>query len=72
MLEGLSGDSRKWGTGALESPLGRGVNFQWDVTSVDLWNDLSSITHLGLYVLTSAAIWFDRPNRCVDSQWLKL
>ncbi|MDA9556046.1 VOC family protein [Vibrio sp.] len=35
MLEGISGDTRKWVTGKLEKPLGRGINFQWDVTDID-------------------------------------
>ncbi|MCF7505071.1 VOC family protein [Vibrio sp. L3-7] len=35
MLEGLSGDSRKWVTGKLEAPFRRGVNFQWDVSNID-------------------------------------
>ncbi|MGO2149347.1 bleomycin resistance protein [Halomonas sp.] len=35
MLEGLSGDSRKWITGELNTPFGRGINFQWDVLNID-------------------------------------
>lgn len=35
MLEGLQGKSRKWLTDTLESPFGRGVNFQWEVDNVD-------------------------------------
>ncbi|MCY9856023.1 VOC family protein [Vibrio mediterranei] len=35
MLEGLGGDSRKWLTGNLEHPFGRGVNFQWDVSDIN-------------------------------------
>jgi catechol 2,3-dioxygenase-like lactoylglutathione lyase family enzyme len=35
MLEGIEGNSRKWLTGELKSPFGRGVNFQWDVADID-------------------------------------
>ncbi|CAH0537721.1 bleomycin resistance protein [Vibrio marisflavi] len=35
MLEGISGNSRKWKTGDLEAPLGRGINFQWDVVDIE-------------------------------------
>ncbi len=31
MLEDLSIDTRKWLTGDLDYPFGRGINFQWDV-----------------------------------------
>ncbi|MCG9627939.1 VOC family protein [Vibrio mediterranei] len=35
MLEGVGGDSRKWLTGDLKHPFGRGVNFQWDVSDIN-------------------------------------
>ncbi|MEZ8055311.1 bleomycin resistance protein [Vibrio sp. 10N.222.54.F12] len=35
MLEGIAGKSRKWLSGDLEFPLGRGVNFQWDVIDIE-------------------------------------
>ncbi|PTP00618.1 VOC family protein [Vibrio splendidus] len=35
MLEGIAGQSRKWLSGDLEFPLGRGVNFQWDVIDIE-------------------------------------
>ncbi|CAH1561091.1 Glyoxalase [Vibrio jasicida] len=35
MLEGIDGNSRKWVSGELEAPLGRGVNFQWDVIDIE-------------------------------------
>ncbi|GMQ46706.1 VOC family protein [Vibrio sp. 10N] len=35
MLEGVQGNSRKWLSGKLEPPLGRGINFQWDVTGIE-------------------------------------
>ena len=35
MIECLSGPDRKWITGSLEKPYGRGVNFMWDVIDVD-------------------------------------
>lgn len=35
MLEGINGNTRKWITGEFEFPLGRGINFQWDVENID-------------------------------------
>ena len=35
MLEGIESNSRKWLTGRLTPPFGRGVNFQWNVNDVD-------------------------------------
>lgn len=35
MLEALAGDSRKWITGELDAPFGRGINFQWNVLNID-------------------------------------
>uniref|UniRef100_UPI00262C2E46 VOC family protein n=1 Tax=uncultured Vibrio sp. TaxID=114054 RepID=UPI00262C2E46 len=35
MLEGVNSNTRKWITGELEFPLGRGSNFQWDVENID-------------------------------------
>ncbi|MDN3701961.1 bleomycin resistance protein [Vibrio artabrorum] len=35
MLEGIDGNSRKWVPGKFEAPLGRGVNFQWDVADIE-------------------------------------
>ncbi|MEM7407675.1 MAG: VOC family protein [Pseudomonadota bacterium] len=34
MCEEAAGPGRRWLTGPLEPPFGRGVNFQWDVTDV--------------------------------------
>jgi catechol 2,3-dioxygenase-like lactoylglutathione lyase family enzyme len=36
MVECISGSGRRWLSGKLEKPFGRGVNFQWDVTEIDL------------------------------------
>ncbi len=35
MVEQINGNSRKWVTGKLEHPFGRGVNFQWTVNEID-------------------------------------
>jgi catechol 2,3-dioxygenase-like lactoylglutathione lyase family enzyme len=35
MAEGISSIGRRWLTGNMEKPFGRGVNFQWDVTEID-------------------------------------
>lgn len=36
MCEEAAGPGRRWVTGELVPPLGRGVNFQWDVEDVEL------------------------------------
>ena len=35
MVEQLSASGRRWLTGEMETPFGRGVNFQWDVAEID-------------------------------------
>ncbi|PKG36924.1 bleomycin resistance protein, partial [Psychromonas sp. Urea-02u-13] len=35
MVEGINGVGRRWLTGEMEKPYGRGVNFQWDVSEID-------------------------------------
>lgn len=35
MAEGINGVGRRWLTGKMEKPFGRGVNFQWDVSEID-------------------------------------
>ena len=35
MAEGINGNGRRWLTGKMEKPFGRGVNFQWEVTEID-------------------------------------
>jgi len=36
MVEGLKGEDRRWLTEAMSRPFGRGINFQWDVSEIDL------------------------------------
>ena len=35
MAEGINGIGRRWLTDKMETPFGRGVNFQWDVAEID-------------------------------------
>ncbi len=35
MVECLSVEGRRWITGEMERPFGRGINFQWDVSEID-------------------------------------
>ncbi|MFK7805126.1 MAG: bleomycin resistance protein [Anaerolineae bacterium] len=35
MLEGLYGQGRRWLTGEMEKPFGRGINFQWDTLNLE-------------------------------------
>ncbi|MDR9827015.1 VOC family protein [Vibrio sp. FNV 38] len=52
MLEGMSGDTRKWVSGDLAYPLGRGINFQWDVTDIEsLYQRVSSTAADSIYLV---------------------
>ena len=35
MVEGINGLGRRWLTGDMQKPYGRGINFQWDVKDID-------------------------------------
>ncbi len=45
MVEQLSGPGRRWVTGEMERPFGRGISFQWDVVDLD-----------GIYARVMAAV----------------
>ena len=36
MVEGIQGTGRRWITGKMEKPFGRGINFQWDVINISV------------------------------------
>ncbi|PKH06628.1 VOC family protein [Moritella sp. Urea-trap-13] len=51
MLEGINGNSRKWISDKLEAPLGRGVNFQWDVEDIEaLYRNVKSLASDAIYL----------------------
>ena len=51
MLEGINSDSRKWMTDKLEAPLGRGINFQWDVKDIEaLYCSVKSLAADAIYL----------------------
>lgn len=51
MLEGLSGDSRKWVTDNLIQPFGRGVNFQWEVDNAEvLYQRVQRLSSQSIYL----------------------
>ena len=51
MLEGINSDSRKWMTDKLEAPLGRGINFQWDVKDIEaLYRSVKSLAADAIYL----------------------
>ncbi|USD63904.1 VOC family protein [Vibrio sp. SCSIO 43140] len=51
MLEGVEGNSRKWLTGELEPPFGRGINFQWDVKGINvLYSRVQSIFSKAIFL----------------------
>ncbi|GAD80431.1 bleomycin resistance protein [Vibrio ezurae] len=55
MLEGIQGNSRKWISESLDFPLGRGVNFQWDVTDIEsLYRNVRSKSADSIYLSMEA------------------
>jgi len=51
MLEGLDGAGRKWLTGDMSTPLGRGVNFQWDTVNIDhTYDRIQSLSPSSIYM----------------------
>ncbi|MGF1753657.1 VOC family protein [Vibrio makurazakiensis] len=52
MIEGITGNSRKWVSGDLDAPLGRGINLQWDVTDIEsLYRNISSKAPDSIYLV---------------------
>lgn len=46
MVQEIDGGNNKWQTGALEYPLGRGINFEIDVDSIDgIYNRLKNANY---------------------------
>lgn len=51
MVEQLSGNGRKWLVGEMETPFGRGVNFQWDIADINgLYLRVKSQSPLSIYL----------------------
>jgi len=51
MVEGINGVGRRWLTGAMEKPFGRGVNFQWDIFDIDtLYERVKRLTPDAIYL----------------------
>ncbi|MCL9774465.1 bleomycin resistance protein [Vibrio methylphosphonaticus] len=63
MLEGLNGDGRRWITGALEYPLGRGVNLQWDTDNIDAF-----YAHIKQHAPTSIYLPIERAGYLCDTE----
>ena len=51
MLEGLNSAGRKWLTGDMNVPFGRGVNFQWDTDDIDnIYDRIQSLSPSSIYM----------------------
>jgi len=51
MLEGLNSVGRKWLTGDMNTPFGRGVNFQWDAVDIDnIYDRIKSLSPSSVYM----------------------
>ncbi|KXO12965.1 Glyoxalase [Moritella sp. JT01] len=51
MLEGLNSAGRKWLTGDMNVPFGRGVNFQWDTNDIDnIYDRIQSLSPSSIYM----------------------
>ncbi|NQZ92194.1 MAG: VOC family protein [Moritella sp.] len=51
MLEGLNSAGRKWLTGDMNVPFGRGVNFQWDTIDIDnIYGRIQSLSPSSIYM----------------------
>ncbi len=63
MLEGIAGKSRKWLSGDLELPLGRGINFQWDVIDIEpLYQRVNELAAHSIYLALES-----KSYQCGDS-----
>lgn len=51
MVEGINGIGRRWLTGPMEKPFGRGINFQWDVFDIDtLYERINRLAPNAIYL----------------------
>ena len=51
MVECIAGEGRRWITGEMERPFGRGVNFQWDVLDVEyMYSRVKNIAPESIYL----------------------
>ncbi|EHR6739089.1 VOC family protein [Vibrio parahaemolyticus] len=71
MLEGLSGQSRKWITGNPEFPLGRGMNFQWDVNDIErLYREVCSKSNESIYLALESKSYECGTKSAVQKQFI--
>ena len=51
MVESANREGRRWITGKMEKPYGRGVNFQWDVSEIDeLYSRVNTFAPESIYL----------------------
>ncbi|TOF96425.1 VOC family protein, partial [Vibrio parahaemolyticus] len=71
MLEGLSSQSRKWITGNPEFPLGRGMNFQWDVNDIGrLYREVCSKSNESIYLALESKSYECGTKSVVQKQFI--
>ncbi|WP_087026411.1 bleomycin resistance protein [Thaumasiovibrio subtropicus] len=58
MLEGLNSGGRKWLTGNMDLPFGRGINLQWDVSDIDrLFERVSRLAPNSVYMQLESKVY---------------
>lgn len=71
MLEGLTSQSRKWITDSPEYPLGRGVNFQWDVNDIEnFYRTVYSKSKESIYLLLESKSYKCGNKSVVQKQFI--
>ena len=71
MLEGLNGEGRRWLVGELKQPLGRGVNFQWDVVNVEsMYSRVQSLSPDSIYLELETKSYKRKGGFAVQKQFI--
>ncbi len=51
MSEGLNWSGRRWLTGSMEKPFGRGINFEWQVNDIDaMYSRIKALAPSSIYL----------------------
>ena len=68
MVECISGEGRRWITGEIQRPFGRGVNFQWDVADLEeLYSRMKDIAPGSIY-LEMESMTYHCGNEVIDQK----
>ena len=71
MAEGLHWPGRRWLTGAMEKPFGRGINFEWEVNDIDvLYSRVKALSPRSIYLEMETAQYQCADNLAVQRQFI--